>query len=464
MQCLMPLAGAAAETLYVDSNSYATIQEAIDAANHNDIIVVAPGTYNETINFNGKAITLQSVDGPEATAINGVGLGESVVKCVNGEGRDTIIEGFTINGGAGTPMGPDSETRGGGMYVEGSSPTVSNCIFAGNAAAGGGGMYNEASTPVLADCVFRRNHAVSGGGVSNSNSNPTLLNCTFVSNFADFAGAGMNNENSSPAVMNCTFIRNTTPIDGGGMINVSGSYPSVTGCTFMENTAMDGAGMGNFGGADPTVTNCTFINNVASRSGGGMFNNSSNPIVISCIFGGNTAGSTGGGMSNQYSSPVVTNCTFGGNSTDFISGGGMFNHIGSSPEVTNCILWGNAPDAFGGDGSPTVIFSNVEGGFPGEGNIDVDPIFADPENGDFHLSSNSPCINAGDGEALPEEVETDVDGEPRIVGGLIDMGALENQRAGIPTVSEWGMVVMTLLLLTAGQIVFREHGPQAATA
>ena len=448
---------ASAETLYVDSTSYTTIQEAIAAAENNDVIVVAPGTYNETIDFDGYAITLRSAEGPEVTIISGVGLDSSVIKCISGEGPDTVIEGFTITGGTGTPVGPALETRGGGMYSVGSSPTVRDCVFRGNAAVRGAGIYNEASDPNVVGCTFRRNNAEIGGAIHNLSSNPTLMDCTFIGNTADLVGAGINNWNSSPVVTHSMFFGNIAFLDGGGMVNWFDSHPMVTNCTFTENQAMDGAGMGSFYGASPTLTSCIFSTNHAGRAGGGMFNNDSDPTVVSCLFGRNLAVDGGGGMFNRSSSPMVTNCTFGANQADFSGGGAMFNHADSYPELTNCILWGNSPDTFAGSGDPFVIFSDVEGGFPGEGNIEVDPMFIDPQGGDFRLPADSPCVDGGDDEALPDDAETDCDGEPRIVGGLVDMGAYENQERDIPTVSTWGMTAMTLLMLVAGTMVFRDR-------
>ncbi len=130
---------AQAETIYVDVNCpgpgdgseldpYCSIQTAIDNAVDTDEIVVAPGTYFETINFLGKAIWLRSSDGPEVTIIDGTGFFH-VVQCVSGEGPDTVLDGFTITGGNANGSNPDN--RGGGMYNDNSSPTVTNCTFSG---------------------------------------------------------------------------------------------------------------------------------------------------------------------------------------------------------------------------------------------------------------------------------------------------------------------------------------------
>ncbi len=132
----------------------------------------------------------------------------------------------------------------------------------------------------------------------------------------------------------------------------------------------------------------------------------------------------------------MTNCTLAGNVTGFF-GGGLYN--GGSATVTNCIGWGNSPDTFNGLSIPVVVFSCVEGGFDGEGNIDSDPLFVDPNNGNYRLSPGSPCIDAGDNLAVPRGIEFDLDGNPRFVDDpcaddtgngerpIVDMGAFEFQ-------------------------------------
>jgi parallel beta-helix repeat protein len=160
------------------------------------------------------------------------------------------------------------------------------------------------------------------------------------------------------------------------------------------------------GGSNPTLTNCTIINNSASTAGGGMI--------------------------SQDSSPTLTNCTFIGNSAAYFGSGICFN--GGSPMLTNCILWGNTPDEiFVFSDTPVITYSDVQGGWDGEGNIDADPLFAEPDNGDYHLKSQagrwdansqtwiidevtSPCIDAGD-PSIPIGLE------PLPNGGIINMGA-----------------------------------------
>jgi hypothetical protein len=97
-------------------------------------------------------------------------------------------------------------------------------------------------------------------------------------------------------------------------------------------------------------------------------------------------------------------------------------NCGSSSTVTKCILWDNSPEIFG---VCIVEYSDVQGGWEGEGNIDTDPMFADAANGDLHLIPGSPCIDAGDNDAVPSGITTDLDGYARITGAYVDMGAYE---------------------------------------
>ncbi|MHC4274422.1 MAG: right-handed parallel beta-helix repeat-containing protein [Planctomycetota bacterium] len=339
--------GFQATTIYVDDdncpgpgngtelNPYCSIQTAIDNAADTGEIVVQPGTYYEAINFGGKAVTLRSSYGPDVTIIDGTGS-LHVVQCVSGEGPDTVLDGFTVTGGIANE--PSSDDHGGGMFNDGSSPTVTNCTFSDNTAwANGGGMYNANSAPTVTNCTFSGNSAESGGAMAGWYGNPTVVNCTFSGNWA---------------------------IYGGGMYNVN-------------------------------------------------------------------------------SNPTVTNCTFNGNSAEI--GGGMYNGSGS-PTVTNCVFWGDTPDEIydSSKDMPVVTYCDVQGGYSGTGNINVDPIYVDPVNGDFRLSAGSPCIDAGDNTAVPPGTDTDLDGNPRFhddVGTMdtgngdppiVDMGAYEFQGTSCP--------------------------------
>ncbi|MHC4889087.1 MAG: choice-of-anchor Q domain-containing protein [Planctomycetota bacterium] len=202
-------------------------------------IEVTPGTYNEAIDFLGKAIRLYSSGGPEVTTIdaNGIPGAYHVVQCANGEDANTVLDGFTITGG--NADGPDpNDQSGGGMFNYQSSPTVINCMFIGNTAVTfGGGMSNiNNSSPRVTSCTFSGNNATYGGGMHTlNNSNPTVTNCTFSGNTAISWGAGMRNFESSPTVTNCTFSDNTVKYQSGGGMHNHKSNTTITNCIFWDN-------------------------------------------------------------------------------------------------------------------------------------------------------------------------------------------------------------------------------------
>jgi hypothetical protein len=161
---------------------------------------------------------------------------------------------------------------------------------------------------------------------------------------------------------------------------------------------------------------------------------------------GNEA-SVGGGMLAGGEVAAV-NCTIAGNVAGE-EGGGIA--VGGIVSVENSILWGNVAAGMSdeaaqivdiADGVISLDFSAVQGltgNLGGTGNIDADPLFVDPDNGDFRLLPGSPCIDAGDNTAVPEDIDTDLDGNRRFVDDpdtedtgygdppIVDMGAYELQ-------------------------------------
>ena len=361
------------------------IQAGIDAALDADTVLAAPGEYliTEPITFRGKAITVKSKAGPDETFIRMVTPSDasraSVVIFENGETCASVLDGFTITGGRGSLISSANPQVGGGIVFDASAGTVRNCIvveneakhMAGVGAAGASG----ATSPTLTNCIIRRNSATNYGG-----------------------------------------------------------------------------GVCYLGGSSMTVSACTIVENSAGKGGGGVFCNGASMTLTHCAIARNTAGDYGGGLYNQKSPMTLINCTIRGNSAgDAV--GGLLCYDGASATVTNSIFWENrAPDPEGdqitadqGAASVvTVAYSNVAGGQAGvyvgsggtldwgEGNIDADPCFADPDNHDFHLKSaagrwdpasqtwvqddvTSPCIDAGD-------LLSPIGWEPFPNGGFVNMG------------------------------------------
>ncbi len=420
-------------------NQQGSIQAAINNAVDGDEIVIAPGTYHENIDMRGKAITLrsQNPDDPEivaSTVIDGAVYG-SIITCSTLEGPDTIISGFTITNGR--------APNGAGLDLYCASPTVINCVFSGNQAEEyGGGVYcDHLSDPTFIGCTFNRNEADTGGGIYGyGGCDLTLTDCTFTENSATAAGA-IYSIFADLIATGCLFNANTAEETGGGVSSDYGYLLAFTDCVFLGNSSDWGGGMFSYENRSVELTNCTFIDNSAESNGGAMAGFYNNSTTANCVFIKNSAG-RGGGIFNGYDapweSPTIINCTFSGNEAD--EGAAIFNKDLHEAIVTNCILWGDIGGEIANeDSDPIVTYCNIQGGYEGEGNIDADPLFTNADEGDFRLSPGSPCIDAANNLAVPEDIVTDLDGNPRFVDDpdtqdtglgeppVVDMGAYEFQ-------------------------------------
>jgi parallel beta-helix repeat protein len=329
---------------------FSSIQEAINHAAEGDTVMVAPGVYNEhDIDFLGKGIVVMGT-APEdtvvvaSTIIDGNLFG-SVFLFHSGEDLSSVLMGLTITGGL--------AVAGGGVYCHSSSPVISHCVIEGNESNGGrpyggGGIYCEIASPIIVNCRIRNNDAQRGSG----------MGCY------DFA---------SPKIAACVFSGNSSSNGSGGGIHCNLS-------------------------SDPIILISWFICNSA-EAGGGIFCSESSPQVINCIIVGNSAIYDGGGIKSRLyeSEPLVMNCTITEN-TASRCGGGFACMVSSRPLIQNSIVWGNELEDIGimYSGDPTVIYSDIGGGWTGTGNIDADPLFTTYDDFEFFLDSGSPCIDAGD--------------------------------------------------------------------
>ena len=301
----------------------------------------------------------------------------------------------------------------------------------------GGGLYNQYGTMRIINCLFRGNSSQSNGGaIYNYRGNPSLVNCTFIGNSANDDGGGVYNHQGNPTLFHCTFLRNSSQ-RGGGMYNGE-SHADLIHCLFRENLAFHGGGMYN-DRSSSILTKCTFSGNVARDYGGGVCNIRSDPILTNCIFTANQGDLYGAGMSCHNSDSILTNCTFTGNVAPMGSAL-AFNEGQSIARIDNCILWDGSNAIWDNDRSIiTISYSNIQGNWNGrfgEGNIDADPLFVNPEGPDDILGTGddelglallSPCVDMGDPNFAPLPSETDADNNTRVVGGRVDMGAYEFQ-------------------------------------
>jgi predicted outer membrane repeat protein len=369
------------KTIHVPRHS-STIQVGIDGAVDGDTVLVADGVYtgqgNKNLDFLGKAIVVRSENGPEVTVIDCENDGRGF-HFHNSEGSDSQVEGFTIRKGW--------QQFGSGITCGLlSSPTIANCIIINNTAAEqGGGIACNGSSPTIANCTIAANTAGMGGGIDITSSSPNIVNCTIEENEANWGG-GIELFCSSPVITNCTITDNTVSIDGGG-IDCFTSYPVITCCVITRNTALNNGGSVYCLDSSPVLNSCTITKNTASVDGGGIYCSS------------------------------------------------------SSPAINSCILWGDSPEEidYRWGGGPIITYTNVQGGWFGEGNIDEDPLFRDPDNGDYHLMAtycgdpyDSPCIDAGD----PSILDDSLDCWHGLGTSRSDMGAYGGSNAGWPTAVE----------------------------
>jgi len=264
-----------------------------------------------------------------------------------------------------------------------------------------------------------------GGGMFSTGTGIVVQNIIFKYNTALNNGAGLYNASGNPALDNVTFLVNRASYNGGGMYSTSTNAVSLTDVAFFGNAASNGAGL-YVDGMALTLVNAVFSGNVADYDGGGIASNVALLTLINTTFSANTA------ISNQNS-----------------RGGGLANYIGNTAVIANTIFWGNqAPNdpLIYNEGTVTITYSLTQGGvYTGTGNISADPRFADADGGDnirgtldddLRLRNTSPAIDAGDNEAVPLGVTTDLAGASRFVNHpladtghgtppIVDMGAYE---------------------------------------
>ncbi len=234
----------------------------------------------------------------------------------------------------------------------------------------------------------------------------TITNGTGYGSGTRGQGGGIYCRESSPVIRDCVIRGNTMSFfhNYGAGVYLRGGRPTLDNCEIRDNTnqGVNGYGVGIY----------CLASSVALRNS-----------LIADNEGNGTGGTYGGGMMLiGAGTKDVRNCTFTGNVASDV-GAGIYQGSGAVT-LTNSIVYGNLPASVAQiDASAiTVAYSDIGGGWTGLGNIDADPWFVDPAVGDYHIDTGSPCINTGDPNLVAEPGETDGDGDPRILGGRVDMG------------------------------------------
>jgi hypothetical protein len=224
-------------------DDYSGIQEAIEAAEDGDLILVGPGTYQENIDLLGKAISIVSSAGPVYTVIDGgdpldPNFG-AVVTFTSGETDETVVEGFTLINGTGNFS--SGAMRGGAVYCRDASPMLVNNIIRGNTADMGGGIYCKYySAPFISNCSIYGNEAVQqGGALRVYGSHPFIVNTVIHDNTAAEGGA-LHLSKSAPTLLNVTIWGNSASVIGGAIFCRYDSPALVTNCIVHGNSAPSG--------------------------------------------------------------------------------------------------------------------------------------------------------------------------------------------------------------------------------
>jgi gliding motility-associated-like protein len=431
------------------------------------------------------------------------------VMIVENSTTNTVLDGFIIEEGNGDGSFPFANGGGllldanpGGT----ADMQIRNCTFRNNYAGGGGAISIDCvlggrSRALIRDCIFEGNTAsmrvVSSGAAIQMYGNaatqiePQIINCIFRNNHSGSFGGAIagvptgDNSLLAPVIDSCLFENNRADSRGGALLFRMANFGSSS--IEIRNSRFIGNESGSQGGAmyldsrfdnlsDDIILNCLFRENRAlgtdtlnEAEGGAAYlrgsqNGTRRQQFVNCVFDRNSAAQRGGAIaSTSFSSSEgicwtdLINCTF---SRNFSAGeGGAIYTYGlmgqNSFSAFNSIFWQDSAAVAGQEirnsgAGVTFAYCDIDGGLPGGvsnggNNVNIDPQFADPENGDLHLLGCSPLINLGSNGFLPGIAETDLDGNDRIHAGTVDLGAYEigviyvdHTATGANTGRSWG--------------------------
>lgn len=402
-------------------NPFQNIQQAIDSASSGDTVKVATGTYNENVLIQEMEIILYGgyngdfssrASDANLTTIQGDGTNSTV--SLNGAAA-SVVDGFRIINGTRSTLDEFVDV-GGGVYCYGGSPTISNNIIEDNdahppVASGnevrGGGIYSSDAEIKILNNIIRNNQAGTGAGININGGNVIIRGNEISGNVADSDhGGGLYIAATNAEISDNDIFDNEVgrEIDfgwgGGIVITNEGNNAVIQNNRITENSApTEGSGIFIDDGATALLLNNLIANNACTQDGGAA-------IYVD--------GAGEGNPGDLGSTATIINCTVVANfCTTAVAGGNGVEVEGNSlVTVENSIFWGNGGDDFFVEGSSQLIvtFSNSEESIQGEGNFQGNPLFANEDNGDFHLQSTGgrwdPLANSGSGAFVTDAADS----------------------------------------------------------
>ena len=370
------------EPVYVDASAsgsgtgtlarpYDSIQDGIDASR--ECVVVEGGTYTENLDFGGREVLVTGVDGAGETTIDGNGNGP-VVTFADGEGAGAELRGFTLTGGSGYESTTSSS------YSCGSGDTCTDYFTT----FCGGGIYVDGATPTLGDLVIEDNDVVAPSDSTSGDDTYTYYSY----------GGGLCVLNSTLTIGDVDFWDNSAEEGGAIYVDATGSLAVERGW-IASNTAENGAGVQVDGGT-LDLTNVASTWNAATLTGGGVLAIDAQLTETNVTHGGDDA-PTGGGiyLSGSSTGTVMNTIVYGAD-----SGEGVLVDSGSFSGSYNNV-YGNGGGDYSGTSDPT----------GSSGNLSSDPRFTDvtddgrDDNDDWSLSNTSPSVDAGNSSAVYDDAD-----------------------------------------------------------
>ena len=400
--------------------TFTTIQAAVNAALDGDTVLIPPGTFTGPGNFN------VLVD--KELFIIGAGIGVTIVN-PQGQGRGFMFEGDVITPLTGlledlTIQNGEANLGGGILLTQGASPSLRSLEIKDCSAESGGGIFSGVGTVWNAISLFLHdNHAVqSGGAIAMTMAQGFLRESDIFENSADIVGGGVSISNTpgfdeTPPIRitSVLFRENTAANSGGGLYSEMTDDLRINRCLFFENSTEDGGG------------GVEIVGDLLVSEGDDLAR------LQNSIIAKNTAPS-GAGVRATLGSLLVQNCTIADNDASVHTGGLLVQ--GDALVLVNTILWGNdSPDGsvqvkqvdftLVPPASRLILNNDVQGGVISPTSISANPLFVNPGQNNYHIGVGSPCIDAGFGSSDFFLLQEDIDGQARVIGNAIDIGADE---------------------------------------